>query len=174
MRYSEPMRQLAFAFVLSAPVLAQGRAALDEFVQNWKTSKEFTLAVAEAMPAENYDFRPNPEEFTFGALMLHIAQSQAFRFSQVAGVKFPLARAEKNDKETSLRQLRESFDFCIDLAPKLTPEQLDRMIKVDWYGRSEATGRQVVLAMFTHTAHHRGQAEVYLRAKNIKPPAYRF
>jgi len=27
---------------------------------------------------------------------------------------------------------------------------------------------------FTHMAHHRGQAEVYLRVKNIKPPAWRF
>ena len=137
-------------------------------------SKDFTLAVAEAMPAELYDFRPNPEEFTFGALMIHIAQSQAGRFAQVAEVKFPLPKVNKNDKETSLRQLRESFDFCLGLLPKLTPEQLDRMVKVDWYGRPEVTGRQVVLAMFAHTAHHRGQAEVYLRAKNIKPPAYRF
>jgi uncharacterized damage-inducible protein DinB len=27
---------------------------------------------------------------------------------------------------------------------------------------------------FTHTAHHRGQAEVYLRLKGIKPPDYKF
>jgi uncharacterized damage-inducible protein DinB len=27
---------------------------------------------------------------------------------------------------------------------------------------------------FTHTAHTRGQAEVYLRVKGIKPPDYRF
>jgi uncharacterized damage-inducible protein DinB len=27
---------------------------------------------------------------------------------------------------------------------------------------------------FTHTAHHRAQAEVYLRLKNIKPPSWRF
>jgi uncharacterized damage-inducible protein DinB len=27
---------------------------------------------------------------------------------------------------------------------------------------------------FTMMAHHRGQAEVYLRIKNIKPPAWQF
>jgi uncharacterized damage-inducible protein DinB len=27
--------------------------------------------------------------------------------------------------------------------------------------------------MFVHVAHHRGQAEIYLRDKSIKPPSYR-
>jgi uncharacterized damage-inducible protein DinB len=38
----------------------------------------------------------------------------------------------------------------------------------------QSTVREQLWAAFTHTAHHRGQAEVYLRVKNIKPPGYRF
>jgi len=45
---------------------------------------------------------------------------------------------------------------------------------VDWVGMPAATGRQILSAMFTHTAHHRGQAEVYLRLKGIVPPKYRY
>ena len=37
-----------------------------EFAKHWKTARELTLAVADAMPAENYDFKPNPEEMSFG------------------------------------------------------------------------------------------------------------
>ena len=33
-------------------------------------------------------------------------------------------------------------------------------------------GRAVLLAMRVHVAHHRGQAEIYLRDKCIKPPSY--
>ena len=36
------------------------------------------------------------------------------------------------------------------------------------------TGTEWLWSYFTHTAHHRGQAEVYLRLKGIKPPAYTF
>jgi uncharacterized damage-inducible protein DinB len=36
------------------------------------------------------------------------------------------------------------------------------------------TGFEWLWAYFTHTAHHRGQAEVYLRLRGIKPPDYRF
>ena len=34
-------------------------------------------------------------------------------------------------------------------------------------------GREVLLAMDIHVAHHRGQAEIYLRDKGIKLPGYR-
>jgi hypothetical protein len=43
------------------------------FAKHWQISKEFTLAVAEAMPAEGYDFKPTAEEMSFGQLMVHIA-----------------------------------------------------------------------------------------------------
>jgi uncharacterized damage-inducible protein DinB len=36
------------------------------------------------------------------------------------------------------------------------------------------TGFEWLWAYFTHTAHHRGQLEVYLRLKGIKPPDYEF
>src|SRR6188768_2928345 len=42
------------------------------FAKHWQVAKEFTLAVAEAMPADSYDFKPNPEQLTFGRLMTHI------------------------------------------------------------------------------------------------------
>jgi uncharacterized damage-inducible protein DinB len=39
---------------------------------------------------------------------------------------------------------------------------------------SQILRRERLWSYFTHTAHHRGQAEVYPRVKNIKPPPYRF
>ena len=35
--------------------------------------RNFTVAVAKTMPAESYNFRPNPEEMNFGQVMAHIA-----------------------------------------------------------------------------------------------------
>ena len=34
--------------------------------------------------------------------------------------------------------------------------------------------RELTLGVMTHMAHHRGQVEVYLRVKGIKPPTYKF
>ena len=150
----------------------------DELIDHWKLSKEFTLAVADAMPVEQYGFKVDEGEMSFGALMIHIAGSQAFRLAQVAGVDFPLVvpkdLPKEKAKQIAMDLLRQSFDFCIARLSKLAQEQLAKSYKVDWFERQNATGRQVALAMLVHTAHHRGQAEVYLRAKGIKPPMYRF
>ena len=62
----------------------------------------------------------------------------------------------------------------IQVLPTITPEQWGKTLKVNWKGRPEATGRQMALNMFVHVAHHRAQAEVYLRLKNIVPPTYTF
>jgi len=110
--------------------------------------------------------------------MIHIAVSQAYRFAQIAGKPMPFEAPKTIDKarakEISKQLLTQSFDFCIGLLARFTPEQMDQLYDVGWYERPKITGRELVLGMFTHTAHHRGQAEVYLRANGIKPPAYRF
>jgi uncharacterized damage-inducible protein DinB len=159
-------------------VQAQIAPTNEELIDHWKLAKEFTLAVADAMPVEQYGFKVDPGEMSFAALMIHIAGSQAFRLAQVAGVDYPLLAPKEipkeKAKEIAMNMLRQSFDFCIAQLSKLTPEQLGKSYKVDWFERPNSTGRQVVLAMLVHTAHHRGQAEVYLRAKGIKPPMYRF
>ncbi len=98
-------------------------------------------------------------------------------FAQITGIKPPLdvdERSQKLDKASALKLLAQSFDFCIAQLNSLTPVHLKRNYSVDWYERPEVSGREMVTAMFVHTAHHRAQAEVYLRANGITPPAYRF
>ncbi len=148
---------------------------VDELIGDWKISKQFTLEVAEKMPAEFYDFKPNPEQMSFGQQMIHIAGAQAYRFAQLTGTKLPFTEQPKTaDKATALRLLNVSFDYVISLLPKITPQQMAQTFKVDWRGRPEVNGRQMMLNMFVHTAHHRAQCEVYLRLKNIQPPVYTF
>ncbi|HTQ55293.1 MAG TPA: DinB family protein [Bryobacteraceae bacterium] len=172
------MKKLTIAaavLALAAPLFAADDAAM--FAKHWQTSKEFTLAVAEAMPAADYNFKPNPEEMSFGKVMAHIALANNRAFAAVSGVKAPetpekIAAAYKDpkgmfDKETTIQFLRDSFDYCTRALAEVTPEKLDAMT-------GPLTGRERLWAYFTHTAHHRGQAEVYLRIKNIKPPDYRF
>ncbi len=131
------------------------------------------------MPEESYAFKPNPEEMGFGELMVHIAHSQASRLRQVADQKLtlgqePSARPPDMKKASILKYLIDSFDLCEKALATLHPGQLGRSFEVKWYNLPNATGREILTAMLVHTAHHRGQAEVYLRVKHIKPPLYRF
>jgi uncharacterized damage-inducible protein DinB len=163
---------------LTAPLF--GQSAKDLFAKHWAKSKEFTLAVAEAMPAEQYSFRPNEVEMSFGQLMAHIATSNNGAFATVSGEKAPVApekivAGRKDpaaiDKATAIKYLTESFDFCLKLMSSLPESTLSAEQGPE--GR-KMMGYERIWSYFTHTAHHRGQAEVYLRVKGIKPPAYTF
>ena len=167
---------LAAALALAAPIFAADDGAM--FAKHWQTAKEFTLAVADAMPAGDYNFKPNEEEMSFGKVMVHIALANNRAFATVSGLKAPetpekIAAAYKDpkggvfDKESTIQFLRDSFDFCTKAFAKIDTEKLDAMF-------GPASGRERLWSCFTHTAHHRGQAEVYLRIKDIKPPDYRF
>ena len=176
---------LVFVILPFAPKWQAQAATLDElldmseFVQDWKISKQFTLEVANAMPAEFYTFKPNSDEMTFGEQMIHIAGSNVFRFQQITGVEPPFpfnpAQPPPSDKATATRLLEQSFDYVIRVLPEITSEQLKRTWRIpSWKGRTNPDGRAMILNMFVHTAHHRAQCEVYLRAKGIKPPDYAF
>lgn len=169
---------VAFVLMAMAPLRAQqdrSLLTLDELIGDWKISREFTIAVAEKMPAEYWSFKPNPQQFSFGEQMTHIAGAQAFRFAQLTDGKppFPFPK-ETLDKPATIKLLNASFDYVIGLLPKITPGQMAKMFKVDWKGRPEVNGRQMMMNMLVHTAHHRAQCEVYLRIKGIQPPDYTF
>ena len=130
------------------------------------------------MPAADFNFKPNDEEMSFGKVMTHIAINNIRAFATVSGVKaldtpekiaaaFADPKGGAFDKESTIQFLRDSFDFCTKAFAKIDTEKLDAMF-------GPASGRERLWSCFTHTAHHRGQAEVYLRIKNIKPPDYKF
>jgi len=177
-------RVVLLSLALAASAAAQAtklNSVLDvaEFVHDWQISKQFTIDVATAMPAELYTFKPSPEEMTFGEQMLHIAGANVYRFHEISGVEPPFpfdpAKPPGADKQNVLRLLNESFDYVLAVVPGITPEQLQHTWHIpSWKGRNDPDGRAMILNMFVHTAHHRAQCEVYLRVKGIKPPDYTF
>lgn len=165
----------------SAAQIAKVNSILDmqDFVQDWKISRQFTLDVANAMPAGFYNFKPSPEEMTFGEQMAHIAGSNVFRFHQITNLPAPFsvdpAKNPPTDKDSVIKMLEQSFDYVISVLPQITPEELQHTWHIpSWKGRPDPDGRAMILNMFVHTAHHRGQCDVYLRLKGIKPPDYTF
>lgn len=175
------MRKLIFltaCLAASFPLFAQ--SLKDTFAKHWQTSQDFTVAVSEAMPAGDYNFKPNPDEMCFGKLMAHIAMANNANFAMVSGLKAPAVpdaisaayKANANfDKAATIQFLKESFDFCTRALNEVTEEKMHAMTGPA--GR-QLTGFERLWSYFTHTAHHRGQAEVYMRVKDIKPPAYKF
>ena len=106
---------------------------------------------------------------TFGELMSHIATTN---YQFCAGLKDadPPALPSPADKDAIVKFLNSSFEYCASVIPTLTDDQLN---KTHNSPDGHLPGRDILLAMYIHVAHHRGQAEIYLRDKGIRPPSYR-
>jgi uncharacterized damage-inducible protein DinB len=107
----------------------------------------------------------------FGELMLHIASTNYAFCAGLTDSSGPsVATPPDADKDRVVKFLSDSFDYCSSVIPNLTEEQL---AKAHNSPDGRLPGRDVLLAMYVHVAHHRGQAEIYLRDKGIRPPGYR-
>lgn len=157
--------------VSAASLFAQENPMMAKLADHWKTSKQFTLAVADQMPPGDYSFKPNPEQMSFGEQMAHIATSNGYFFSLLAGEKSPIGKPADYQKATIAKLLNDSYDYCAAIFPKLTAEQLHKTYETP---DGKMTGFEIILFAMDHTSHHRGQTEVYLRVKNIKPTDYQF
>jgi len=166
-----PILAIACAVLMALPALAADHDFPATFLPHWLTAKTFTLAVAEAMPAESYNFKPNAEELSFGDLMSHIADDNSTMCARVARTE-PLAPPATKGKQDVIGYMTQYFDKCAQEIGALTPEEWSR--EVYRYKQKPFFTQEALLYAFTHMAHHRGQAEVYLRVKNIKPPAWSF
>lgn len=143
--------------------------AAGEYSKHFDALSKLSVAVAQAMSAEQYAFRPHPESMTFGELISHIATTN---YQFCAGLKDadPPELSSPTDKDAILKFLSASFDYCAFVIPNLTEEQLKNAHNSP---DGRLSGREILLAMYIHVAHHRGQAEIYLRDKGIRPPSYR-
>jgi uncharacterized damage-inducible protein DinB len=147
---------------------ANGSAA-GEYGKHFAPLGQLSVLVAEAMPAEKYGFKPHPESMSFGELMVHIATTN---YQFCAGLKdadTPIL-PKPADKAGITKFLGDSFQYCSGVIGGLTEAQL---AAVHNSPDGRLPGREVLLAMYIHVAHHRGQAEIYLRDNGIKPPGYR-
>ena len=173
------MRKFLLLLTLAIPALAQ-TSIHDALVKHWKVTGDFTIAVAQKMPAEDYGFKPVPIELSFGQLMVQIAGANLNACQLASGTTGPavpqkLSAALKDesiniDKDAAVQFLTDTFAFCNQAVAGMTPEKLDAVVGTT----RKMTGFEWLWSYFTHTAHHRGQAEVYLRIKGIAPPTYTF
>ena len=161
---------IALLAASSAPAFAQMNfqaAAL----KHLKTSREFTLKVADQMPESTYDFKLTPPQMSFAEQMVHISQSLEFFLAPLGGAKANPGKPASMNKKDVLAFMGKSFDHAIELVSKLTPEQISKTYKSD---EGTMTGMEMLMGALDHTTHHRASAEMYLRAKGITPTEYQF
>lgn len=163
----------SIAVVAGAAPLAQLATAADKeieiLVNHWIKSKDLTLKVAEAMPAENYDYKPFADAQSFGGVLQHLAQSEGFILRRLSKSDAPAIPSKDTGKAVTMKYLTALYDWSIGVVGQLSASDLTKDFGS---GKPQRTGLDTLYLAMVHTAHTRGYAEMYLRNKGIVPPAF--
>ena len=159
------------------PTLA---AALDRDISS---VEKLVLEAAEAMPESKFNFSPESLNIpgadykgvrSFAVQVKHIATSNYFIWSPLAGEKVPEALKDGNGppdlaaKSDILKFLKESFALGHRAAATVTVENM-----LQTPGSSKSTRLRLAAFGVAHAYDHYGQMVEYLRMNGIVPPASR-
>jgi len=133
----------------------------EQLLSTLENSKKYTMSVAEAMPENEYEFKPVETVWSFRELMDHVAYGIAWWSAHyIKGIEPPWSPGEaKADKKQVKKYLENAYAALKDIMAK-----------------SKFTDKEVngFYATLDHITHHRGQAVTYLRCKEINPPEYMY
>ncbi|HEY4084447.1 MAG TPA: DinB family protein [Bryobacteraceae bacterium] len=163
---------LLFTAAYSLPAAAQGMALppgiAAEIKQVYNSVKTNLLAAADAMPESNYDFRPAPEEMTFGGWIAHVADAQVGICSTLNGQTRKGDAASKTGKADLVAALKASFEECDKAYNAITDANATELVA---YGRGQNSRGGRLAYNTAHDQECYGSMAVYMRVKGIVPPS---
>jgi uncharacterized damage-inducible protein DinB len=176
---------LLLAVLAAAPLAAQQHteahagqhhstavAVRDELMGQFNMSMRKFIALAEAMPADKFAFKPQADAMVFGHVLAHVAHynfnypQNAMRTPAVAGMKLDTLE-NLRDKAQIVALLKQSAEYVRGNVTKMDGEALDKSTKL--YGRDIPTWA-VLVQLVAHMNEHLGQSIAYARANDIVPP----
>ncbi|MBV9301218.1 MAG: DinB family protein [Acidobacteriaceae bacterium] len=144
----------------------------NSFLKHWRVTQDYTIAIAGAMPSEHYGFKPAPKECSFAEQLVHLAWGN--RLYMTVWTASPIPDRPNIQEKTEVEEyLSDSFQHVTDVVGGLDERDLLRQ-DLGVPHVPPHTGTDILLRAYMHTAHHRGQAVVYLRLKDIEPPDWAF
>jgi uncharacterized damage-inducible protein DinB len=129
-----------------------------------------TIAAIEAMPADKFNYKPTPDQMTFGHLVAHMVEANNALCSKAADVPVPKAEEVKDTdaKDKLVSALKASFDFCADALSKMDDSKLGETLEIFHGHQGSRAWASLVLA--SSWADHYAEAAMYLRQNGILPP----
>lgn len=131
-----------------------------QLLETLQRAKEYTLAVADAMPENHYSFKPMGAIWNFADLMNHISYGlQWWQATYLLGKDLewepPVTSDEKSEVIKNLQKVFKELEVTCE--------------NLSFSNNTEVMGFHSTL---DHVTHHRGQAVIYLRCNDIIPPEY--
>jgi len=147
---------------------------IETFRAVWNTEAQSTIRLLEALPTDQYDFRPDPKGRSIGELAWHLSEIDACLSFGIAERRFRM-----EDEPPDLKRPREIrllapgyrrvHEQAVARLENLANDQLDE--SVTFFDGSRLTIRDVLWGpLLHHLIHHRGQLMLMCRMAGGPPP----
>jgi uncharacterized damage-inducible protein DinB len=156
-----------------------------ELAESFRTVRKNTLAIAQDIPEDKYDFRPMPETRSVGELLAHIALAPTFqrkihaeeRRTTLAGFDFPALMQRMSAEEKARRTKAQVIELLTKDGESwakwmegLDDNFLGEVITMPPGGAPPTRTRfDMILSVKEHEMHHRAQLMLIERMLGIVP-----
>jgi uncharacterized damage-inducible protein DinB len=146
---------------------------LQRVLAMWDTEAKKTVALLQALPEGQYDFRPDADGRSIGEMAWHLAEGDAYNSVGIESGGFdPAMRPPGMARPRTVAELAPGYERIHAEAKarldKLRPEDLER--KIRYFDGSEMSIGDILWSMLLHLVHHRGQLSLLCRlAGGVSP-----
>src|SRR5262244_3377729 len=173
------------AFLLAMPAMAQSDAKKEPpkpalgpsaaVLDQWNDIGRKLIAIAEDLPEDKYEYKPNPDSRSFVANLLHASASMYFFTDPVQGKKARYGDDPKRDELKTKAQVVAFVKQCVKDGADFIKAKGDKGLDESVNDGSPRLIRLKDLAygLIEHSGEHYGQLVVYYRINGMTPPASR-
>ena len=146
---------------------------LEMFLSGWDREAENTLKLLRALPATQYDFRPDAGGRSMGELAWHLAEGDAYMSFGIDAGRFTMdAKPPNIERPRTVEALAPGYERihreAVARIRKLKPEDLDRSVP---FSTGPMPIRDILWGMIiSHGIHHRGQLSLMCRLAGGQAP----
>ncbi|MEP0365760.1 MAG: DinB family protein [Cyclobacteriaceae bacterium] len=165
--------------LLAISLFAQDMEPQSQFAKDylsiWKVTTKNAIDIAEAMPEDLYDYKPNDSSKTFADQIGHIAMTTLYLskgFVNTEWGKYDDGSMAGKSKDEVVALLKANLEESTKLIAGMSEEASTETIKA--FGGKMVKRYVALLFIQDHLTNHKAKANLYIRMNDIKPPAYAF
>jgi hypothetical protein len=148
-----------------------------EVLEQWNDIGRKIIAIAEDLPEDKYDYKPNPDSRTFVAQLIH-ASASMYYFTDIAQGKKPRYPDDPKREDLNLKTKEQIVAFvkkCVQDGVDVIKAKGDAGMQeeVNDGGPVKIRIQHLAFGLNEHTGEHYGQMVVYYRINGMVPPESR-
>ncbi len=184
------MKKIVLALILSLAVSALPIHAQDQtkptpkpppspsqvLLDSWNDTGRKFIAMAEDVPEDKYDFKPNPAERSFAEQLLHAANANYFFINPFTGQKPPVGDPKRDSFKTKadvVAFVKKSFSDGATLIKQKGDSGMSDRAMDPFAKDQQVRMSDLAWGFIEHSGEHYGQLVVYYRLAGLVPPESR-